>query len=85
MTSSGELTTDERLELESLRELWRTMKPFLLHFSISVLFSKLDPEQSRKSMMQALDYYEPMADASINYSQKYGVRRNEPQTIKEAA
>lgn len=76
-TQSGELNQAERLELESLRELWRAMKPFLSQFSVSVIFAKVDAETSQKAMKAALDSYGPMAQAAINYSQQYGKQHAE--------
>lgn len=82
-TSTGEpLTSDERLELESLREVWRTLKPFLATFSLSVVLAQLDSAQSREAMNKALSHYGPMSEAVIAYASQFD--RPGTKTVTEA-
>lgn len=81
-TSSGELTSQERLELESLRELWRALVPFIGKFSLAVIMAGVDKENPKaleavdRLMKGAFEDYGPLADAIQAYAGQFGAHRD---------
>lgn len=83
-TSSGELTSQERLELESLRGLWRALVPFIGKFSLALIMSGVAGRDDQPKAREAVDHlmkgvfedYGPLADAIQAYAGQFGAHRD---------